>query len=184
MTDSSDFEKTAMPHLDSVFRTAFALCGRHSEAEDLAQATFLKAFGQFASFRPGTNCRAWLMRILRNSWIDRLRHRKVTGSELQIDQIPLAAPESEDQTHWTDAQDILESFADEQIIEALQDLPEAQRLVVFLVDVEQTPLDEVAEILDVAVGTVKSRASRARAKLKTRLMAHAADLGFDGRVKP
>jgi len=184
MTDSSDFEKTAMPHLDSVFRTAFALCGSRDEAEDLVQATYLKACGQFASFRQGTNCRAWLMRILRNSWIDRLRHRKVVGPETQVDKLPLAAPESAEESHWTNAEDILESFADEQIIEALHELPETQRLVVFLVDVEQTPVEEVAEILDVAPGTVKSRASRARAKLKTRLMAHAADLGFDGRVKP
>ena len=183
MTDSSDFETTAIPYLDNVFRTAFALCGRRDEAEDLVQATFLKAFGQFASFRPGTNCRAWLLRILRNNWIDRLRHRKVVGTELQIDQLPVEAPESDEETHWTNAQDILESFADEQIIEALNELPEAQRLVIFLVDVEEMPQEEVAEILEVAVGTVKSRASRARAKLKVRLMAHAADLGFDGRVK-
>ena len=184
MTDSSDFETTAIPYLDSVFRVAFALCGRRDEAEDLVQATFLKAFEQFASFRPGTNCKAWLLRILRNSWIDRLRHRKVVGTELQIDQLPVAAPVSGQETHWTNAQDILNNFADEQIIGALNELPEAQRLVVFLVDVEEMPLDQVAEILDVAVGTVKSRASRARAKLKTHLMAHAADLGFDGRVKP
>ena len=183
MTDSSDFEKTAMPYLDNVFRTALALCGRRSDADDLVQATYLKAFGQFGSFRPGTNCKAWLLRILRNSWIDRLRHRKVVGTEVQIDKLSVAAPESVDQTHWTNAEDIMNSFADEQVIEALHELPEAQRLVIFLVDVEQTPVEEVAEILDIAVGTVKSRASRARAKLKVRLMAHAADLGFDGRVK-
>jgi len=183
MTDSSDFEKIAMPHLDSVFRTAFALCGRRDVADDLVQATYLKAFGQFASFRIGTNCRAWLLRILRNSWIDRLRHRKVVGTELQVDKLPIEAPEPVEETHWTNAEDILESFADEQIIEALGQLPEDQRLTVFLVDVEKTPLEEVAEILDVAVGTIKSRASRARAKLKVLLKAHAVDLGFDGRVK-
>jgi len=183
MTDSSDFEKTAMPYLDNVFRTAFVLCGRREDAEDLTQATFLKAFGQFPSYRPGTNCKAWLMRILRNSWIDRLRHRKVVGPELQVERLPLAAPESDKETHWTNAEDILESFADEQIIDALHELPEAQRLVIFLVDVEQTPVDEVAEILDIAPGTVKSRASRGRAKLKVLLRSHAADLGFDGRVK-
>jgi RNA polymerase sigma-70 factor (ECF subfamily) len=183
MTDSSDFEKIAMPYLDNVFRTAYALCGHRSEADDLTQATYLKALGQFASYSPGTNCKAWLLRILRNSWIDRLRHRKVVGSELQVDQLPLAADESVEDTHWTNAHDILENFADEQIIEALHELPEAQRLVVFLVDVEQTPVEEVAEILEVPVGTVKSRASRARAKLKVLLMDHAADLGFDGRVK-
>jgi RNA polymerase sigma-70 factor, ECF subfamily len=183
MTDSSDFETTAIPYLDNVFRTAYALCGRRSEAEDLVQATYLKALGQFGSFRPGTNCKAWLLRILRNSWIDRLRHRKVVGTELQVEKLPLAAAESVEESHWANPRDILNNFADEQIIEALNELPEAQRLVVFLVDVEEMPLDQVAEILDVAVGTVKSRASRARAKLKTRLMAHAADLGFDGRVK-
>ncbi len=184
MTDSSDFEKIAMPYLDNVFRTALALCGNRHEAEDLTQAAFLKAFGQFASFRPGTNCKAWLMRIVRNGWIDRLRHRKVVGTEVRIDQLPVAAPEPVEETHWTNANDILESFADEQIIEALHELPEAQRLAVFLIDVERMSVEEVAEVLDVAPGTVKSRASRARAKLKVLLKAHAADLGFDGRVKP
>jgi len=183
MTDSSDFEKTALPHLDSVFRTAFALCGKRDQADDLTQAAYLKAFSQFDSFRTGTNCRAWLLRILRNSWIDRLRHKKVVGIELQVDKLPLEAPEPPEESHWTNAEDILESFADEQIIKALKGLPDDQRLTVFLVDVEKTPLEEVAEILDVAVGTVKSRASRARAKLKVLLKAHAADLGFDGRVK-
>ncbi|MCP4378869.1 MAG: sigma-70 family RNA polymerase sigma factor [bacterium] len=183
MTDSSDFERTAIPYLDNVFRTACALCGRRSEADDLVQATYLKAFSQFGSFRTGTNCKAWLIRILRNTWIDRLRHRKVVGTELSVEKLPLAAPEPVEESHWSNPQDILNNFADEQIIEALNELPEDQRLVVFLVDVERMPLEEVAEILEVPVGTVKSRASRARAKLKLRLMAHAADLGYDGRVK-
>jgi len=183
MTQSTDFEKTAMPFLDNVFRTAIVLCGRRDEAEDLVQATFLKAFGQFGSFCPGTNCKAWLLRILRNSWIDRLRHRKVVGPTVQIDDLPLAGPAPADETHWTGAEDVLENFADEQIIAALSDLPDDQRMAIFLVDVEQMSVADAAEVLGVAVGTVKSRTSRARAKLKVRLMAHAADLGFGGRAE-
>lgn len=171
---SQDFEQTALPHLDSVYRAAVALCGRRDEAEDLAQATFLKALERFDTFEPGTNCRAWLLQILRHIWIDKLRHKKVAGTPVPLDEAlvadvapPPGAPG-------------LESFSDEQVIEALKHLPEDQRLTLFLVDVEQLSQAETAQITGVAVGTVKSRASRARSQLRKLLMAYAQDMGFTG----
>lgn len=178
MADRSDFENMAVVYVDAVYRTAFALCGQHAKAEDLAQETFAKALERFDSFRVGTNCRAWLLRILRNTWIDQLRHKKTVGPELVVDEAILAGPEGPDQTVWTNAEDILENFADGDVISAMRQLPDDQRLTVFLVDVEQLSHEEVAEIMDVAVGTVKSRSSRARNNLRNRLLAHARDLGF------
>lgn len=178
MADRSEFENVAMPYLDAVYRTALALCGRRAEAEDLTQDTFTKAMERFDSFRLGTNCKAWLLRILRNTRIDRLRHMKVVGPQVSADEALLPAPAQPEQTVWTNAEDILENFADEDVINAMRQLPDEQRLALFLVDVEQLDHEEVAGIMGVAVGTVKSRTSRARAALRRKLAAHARDLGF------
>ena len=178
MADKDKFESIALPYLDTTYRAAVALCGRVENAEDLVQATYLKALESFDSFRPGTNCRAWLLRILRNTWIDQLRHIQITGPEVQIEQNLLADPPRRQETVWSEANDILENFSDEQVIKALGELPEEQRLTLFLVDVEEFSHEEVAEITDVAVGTVKSRSSRARAALRQKLLSHARRLGF------
>ncbi len=183
MTDRKNFEKLALIHLDNIYRAAIALCRRHAQAEDLTQVTFLKAFERFDSFRPGTNCKAWLMQILRNSWIDNLRHKKVVGTTMTIEESLVAEKPKTEQPTWTNAEDLLENFSDEQIIHALGELPEDQRLTLFLIDVEEMSQEEVAEIMNVAVGTIKSRTSRARAAMKDRLWAHAQDLGLGGRTK-
>jgi len=180
MADRSDFETVAMPNLDAVLRTATALTGRRHEAEDLTQTTFLKALERFDSFRDGTNCKAWLMRILRNLWIDRLRHRKVAGPVASLEEDLLADRPSVEPLDWSDPADMLENFADEEVIAALRKLPDEQRLTLFLIDVEQLSQEEVAEITDAAVGTVKSRTSRAREALRQRLYEHARDLGLAG----
>ncbi len=182
MTQGSDntFESLALGHLDAVYRAALAITGRSELAEDLTQATMLKAIQSFGSFRPGTSCKAWLLQILRNTWIDRLRREGTAGFTLAIDEDLLARSEP-DRTNWTNAADLLENFSDSQVIEALAELGEDQRLALYLVDVEQMSHADVAAILGVAVGTVKSRTGRARALLKARLGRHAKDLGFVGR---
>ncbi len=178
MADRSEFENTAIPYVDAVYRTAFALCGREEKAEDLAQETFAKALERFGSFQLGTNCKAWLLRILRNTWIDELRHMKVVGPQVAINEAVLLEPEHAEETAWTSAADILDNFSDKEVILAMKQLPDEQRLAVFLADVEQLSHEEVAEITDVAVGTVKSRSSRARTALRQILLVHARDLGF------
>ncbi len=178
MADTKDFESEALPHLDAMFRAAVAICRNRQQAEDLVQITYLKALGRFKSFRTGTNCKAWMMRILHNTWIDQLRHRKVTGPSVPADEQLLAEPEKPEQTVWSNAEDIIENFSDEQVISAMKELPDDQRLSLFLTDVEGLSQEEVAGITSVAVGTVKSRTSRARARLRDRLMAHAKNLGF------
>lgn len=180
MADKSEFESIAMGYLDAVYRAAVALCSNREDAEDLVQVTFLKAFERFESFKEGTNCRAWLLSILRNKWIDQVRHKSVVGEVLPIEENIVGEPQQNEETVWSNCRDLLENFSDEQVIRALKELPDEQRLTLFLIDVEQISQKEVAEIMDVAVGTVKSRTSRARSMLKRKLLLHAKEIGFVG----
>jgi len=181
----SAFEAAALPHLDAVYRTALALCGQTHLAEDLAQAAMLKAVQGFASFRPGTDCNAWLLRILRNTWIDWLRHKKVEGVTLSLDAAEFEPAAAENAAGAKSGPgrigDVLEAFSDPEIIRALGRLPEDQRLTLVLIDVEGLSYEEAASIMDVPAGTVKSRASRARLALAERLREYARSMGFGGR---
>ena len=182
-TSSESFEEIALPHLNAVYRAAVAICGRQGEAEDLVQDTFVKAFERFELFEQGTNCKAWLFQILRNAWIDRLRHRKIVGRIMPLDEEIVAETSKDCETVWSNAEDLIENFSDEQIIKALGELPEDQRLTLFLTDVEQLSQKEVAKMTGVAVGTVKSRASRARSELKNKLSSYAKQMGLIGGEK-
>ena len=177
MGPNDDFERTAMVHLTAVYRAAIALCGNQELSEDLVQSTMLKAYERFSSFNKGTNCKAWLLCILRNTWIDHLRKERVKPTALALAEERVAESKIEETT-WSNADDLLENFSDEQVIRALQRLPEDQRLTLYLVDVEQLSQDDIATITEVAVGTVKSRASRARSALKQSLQSYVRDLHF------
>ena len=181
MRTSKRFEQVALPHLDSVYRAAVAICGRPEEAEDLTQATFAKALERFYTLKPGTNCKAWLLQIMRNHWIDRLRRKKTAGHDVPINENLVAVRPEPRKIAWSDADDLLENFSDEQVIEALRRLPEDRRLTLFLIDVEQMKQEQVAEITGVAVGTVKSRTSRARNELRSYLLSYAKEMGYPGR---
>jgi len=159
-----------------------AVCGRSDLAEDLTQATYVKALERFDSLRPGTNCRAWLLRIMRNLWIDRLRRRKKAGTRVPVQETMIVTRPTR-KVAWSDADDLLENFSDEQVIDALRKLPEDRRLTLFLIDVEQMDQRQVAKITGVAVGTVKSRTSRARNELKSHLHSYAEKMGFVGKSR-
>lgn len=178
--NTGSFEKIAMPYVNTVYRTAVAMCGDHAIAEDLTQETYLKAFERFDTFKIDTNCKAWLLSILRNKWIDAMRHRKVAGQVLQLDENIIASNDKENDFQCSNCEEFLENFSDEQVIKALKSLPDEQRFALFLVDVEQLSHEEVAEIMKVPVGTIKSRTSRARTILKTKLFSYAKEMGFTG----
>ncbi len=175
------FEQQALPHLDAIFKAAFGLCGTKATADDLVQTTFCKAWEQFESFAPGTNCKGWLLRILRNAWIDRKRHKsqgETLVSTEEFDELP------EKQTKPDlppDAGSFLEAFADDQVIQALLELPAEWRFTLYLADVEGMSREEIAEITEVPVGTVKSRTARARAELHAKLADYARDMGITER---
>jgi RNA polymerase sigma-70 factor (ECF subfamily) len=180
------FESLAMPLIDAVYRAALALCGRADQADDLVQVTYLKAWENFRSFQEGTNCKAWLMRILRNSRIDQLRRQGLVKFQSLDEEMPLAehpqadlgVPQENTAAAVPDVATMLERFSDQQVIEALGQLPPDQRLALLLADVERMDHQEIADVMEVPVGTVKSRTSRARAALREKLLAHAKDLGF------
>jgi len=174
----SDFEQAALPYLDTVYRTAVALCGRTAEAEDLTQTAFVKAMENFGSFKTGSNIKAWLLTILRHAWIDELRRRKSRSvTVLPVDENMIEAPGAEESA-WTDSHDLVENFSDERVIEALKQLSDDQRLTLFLIDVEGFTQEETAQITGVSVGTVKSRTSRARNGLKQQLSRYASGMGY------
>ncbi len=169
------------PQRAAVLRIAQILARNIHEADDLAQETMIKAFKAVDRFQPGTDAKKWLMTILRNARIDRLRILAATARDISLDQLPLepaeaSAPEGGEAVDVLEnPQDVLNRFADQDIIDALQCLSEEVRWTLLLVDVEELTHDEVATILDVPVGTIKSRTHRGRAMLRRALLPMAKD---------
>jgi RNA polymerase sigma-70 factor (ECF subfamily) len=174
------FYALVWPFRADVLRTARMLTRHHAEADDLAQDTLLKAFAAIDSFREGTDMRAWLMRILRNARIDKLRSKGREAGNVSLEAAEIDPPAGEevggDDDAWNEPQRVLEAFSDHQIIVALRELPEEIRFTLLLVDVQQLEQSEAASILDVPVGTIKSRAHRGRAMLREKLLPHAKEL--------
>ncbi|MEO7142695.1 MAG: sigma-70 family RNA polymerase sigma factor [Bryobacteraceae bacterium] len=155
------FEAEAMPHLNDIFRTAARIVGERSRAEDVAQEVYLQAWKSFHRFEPGSNCRAWLFKILfhcvhhhRRKWL-RFPLLKESGEFLEA--------------NLTAAEPVPEHLTDQQILGALDRLPVDFRAAVLLVDVEEFAYREAAGILSVPVGTVMSRLSRGRKLLREQL---------------
>ncbi len=170
------FEAEAMPHLNDLFRTATRLTGERGQAEDVLQEVYLQAWRSFDRFETGTNCRAWLYKILfhcvshhRRKWF-RLPLLKENEEHLEAN---LAQPES-----------VPEHLTDQEILVALDGIPADFRSVVLLVDVEEFAYKEVAEILGIPIGTVMSRLSRGRGLLRKRLadVARSYGIGKAGQV--
>jgi RNA polymerase sigma-70 factor (ECF subfamily) len=185
------FRELAWPHLATVLRVAQILTGNAADAEDLAQETMLKAFKAIHTLRDGAGAeasvKAWLLAILRNTRIDRLRSAGQKSAPLSLDALDLepVQPGNTDPAGlagagepWEKPQEVLAAFSDQQVIEALQRLPEEIRLTLLLVDVEQLDHHEAADVLRVPVGTIKSRTHRGRAMLRVALAPVARDLGL------
>lgn len=180
------FRRLAWPMMPVVLRTARCLTSKADEAEDLAQETMVKAMRAIDAYQDGTDIRAWLLTILRRTHIDRLRAERSRPRELPLDDATLAGvsddggPGGAYDDQWDEPEALLNRFEDEAVIEAVQSLPEDLRWTLLLVDVEQMQHREAAEVLDVAVGTIKSRTHRGRAMLRDRLYALAASRGWVG----
>jgi len=156
-----EFAAQALPHMDDLFRIALRMTGERARAEDAVQETFLQAWKSFDKFEPGSNCKAWLFKILfysvhhqRRKWF----RFPVAGDSEEILQSVAAADEP-----------IADKLTDEQILGALEALPPDYRAVALLVDVEEFAYREAAQILEVPIGTVMSRLSRARKMLREKL---------------
>lgn len=163
----TEFESAVLPHLEAMARFArFLMRGNRAEAEDLVQDAVLRAFGAYTRFQPGTNLRAWLFRILRNTYVDRLRRH---GRESQLIDRDAEAPETGPAVEEFQSQARRECSAAD-LEAALAELPAELRMVLLLVDGEGLRYDEVAQVMECPVGTVRSRLHRGRRLLRQKLL--------------
>lgn len=188
-----EFEETAMEHIDSLYNMALRLVFNKEEAEDLVQETYLKAYRFFDSFQKGTNIKAWLYKILKNTFINKYRKEIATPGEILYEDLEavnsgLAYKQETDSTGGL--ADTLESkYADfsglleDNVKQALDSLPAEYREAILLSDVEELSYQDIAEIANVPIGTIKSRLNRGRKLLQKKLYEYAKDKGFIKREK-
>jgi RNA polymerase sigma-70 factor (ECF subfamily) len=166
------FEREVLPLLPSLYSAALRMTRNPTDAEDLVQETFLRAYRGFASFQEGTNLRAWMYRILTNTFINSYRKRQrepLTVSEEDVEDWYLYDKLGESGVEPSAEAEVIAGMPDEDVQRALEALPEVFRLAVLLADVEGFSYKEIAEILDIPIGTVMSRLHRGRRALEKAL---------------
>lgn len=173
MADQATFVEDTEPFMRSLYSTALRLSGNRADAEDLVQETYLRAYRSYDRFQAGTNLRAWLFRILTNTQINRYRAKSRRPEEAELDDVEdfyLYRRLRADNKYGQSAEDqLLETFSEAEVVAAVEALPEAYRMAVLLADVEGFSYKEIAEILDIPVGTVMSRLHRGRKSLQKAL---------------
>jgi RNA polymerase sigma-70 factor (ECF subfamily) len=171
------FDDEALPHLDALYRVALRLTADPAQAEDLVQDTMLKAYRSWRQYRPGTNAKGWLLTILRNTFINDYRRRKLEPVAMDLE---AAEPHSllREMADSDPEGSFFDRIVDEKVLEAIDALPTEFREVLVLSDMEGLSYAEIAETLQVPIGTVKSRLFRARRQLQGALYTHAVEMGY------
>lgn len=182
-----DFHREALPHLDALFYAARYMTKDAQAAEDLVQETFLKAFRFFHRYKTGTNCKAWLFRIMTNTHINRQRGKKKELSYIENADVESNhdVPLSETSAFYKNPeQGYLHGLVHDEVKSALNSLPSDFRAAVVLADLQDFSYKEIAEVMDCPIGTVMSRLHRGRKLLQKRLRSHAVEQGIieDDRV--
>jgi RNA polymerase sigma-70 factor (ECF subfamily) len=184
VADQANFERDAMQYAPQLYSAALRMTRNPADAEDVVQETFLKAYRAYHSYTEGTNLKAWLYRILTNTYINKYRKAQRRPSEVELGELQdlylyKRLGEASGASQSAEA-DMLNEFVDTDVIEALESLPETFRFPVLLADVDGFSYKEIAEILDVPIGTVMSRLHRGRKALQKKLWDVAQEHGITG----
>ena len=184
MTTREDFTHDAMQHAPQLFSTAMRMTRNRSDAEDLVQETFIKAWRSFATYQQGTNLRAWLFRIMTNTYINKYNAQQRKPTETELDDVEelflykrLGAVD-QSQLSQSAADQMLSLFTDDEVKKALEELPDQFRIPVLMSDVEGFSYKEIAEILEIPLGTVMSRLHRGRKSMQKMLYEYAKERGL------
>jgi len=177
-----DFNDEIIPHMDALYNFGLRLTADPNDAEDLVQDTIVKAYRFFSSYEKGTNAKAWLFRILKNSYINNYRKKSKKPSEVDYDEVASFYESIRaERTETSDLEDkMFRDLIDDDLSKALNGIPEDFRTVVLLCDVEDFTYEEIANMLDVPIGTIRSRLHRGRNLLKAQLMEYAEERGYTG----
>ena len=184
MTTREDFTHDAMQHAPQLFSTAMSMTRNRSDAEDLVQETFIKAWRSFATYQQGTNLRAWLFRIMTNTYINKYNAQQRKPTETELDDVEelflYKRLGSVDQSQLSQSAEdqMLSLFTDDEVKKALEELPDQFRIPVLMSDVEGFSYKEIAEILEIPLGTVMSRLHRGRKSMQKMLYEYAKERGL------
>lgn len=174
------FEEEAIPHMKILFNYALRMTGDQLEADDLVQDTYMRAFRFFHKFEKGTNCKAWLFRIMKNCYINKYRKNKKEPSKVDYEDVQNFYDSIRDEL--VDPNDlehkVFSNLLDDDVMNALNSLQDDYKTVVILCDLEGLSYEEIAEFLDVPIGTVRSRLHRGRKILQRKLYDYAKSKGF------
>lgn len=190
MADQATFEQEALQHARQLYSAAMRMTRNSADAEDLVQETFLKAYRAFGTFEEGTNLKAWLYRILTNTYINKYRKDSRRPTEVDLGDVEdlymYRRIGTTGEMARTTEDRVLDGLVEADIKKAVEDLPENFRIPVLLADLEGFSYKEIAEILDIPIGTVMSRLHRGRKAMEKALWDYASERGLlpDGAVKP
>jgi RNA polymerase sigma-70 factor (ECF subfamily) len=184
MSAQEQFTSDAMQYAPQLFSTALRMTRSRSDAEDLVQETYIKGWRSFHTFQEGTNLRAWLFRIMTNTYINKYNAQKRKGTEVELDDVEelflYKRLGSIDQSQLSSSAEdqMLELFTDDEVKSALEDLPEDFRIPVLLSDVDGFSYKEISEMLEIPIGTVMSRLHRGRKAMQKMLYEYARERGL------
>lgn len=175
------FETELLPHIDALHTFAYHLAFNEEDAKDLVQETFLKSYRALDSYEPGTNAKAWLFKILKNAYINHYRRKARRPTQVDYeDYIGYQDLEEGSTVEFFDLrEEIFDNLIGDEVTSAVNSLPVNFRAVVLLCDVEGFTYEEIARIIDIPIGTVRSRLHRARNMLKEKLASYASQLGYE-----
>lgn len=176
----ADFEAEAIPHMSSLYNFALNMTGDSDDANDLVRETYLKPFRFFDKFEKGTNCKAWLFSIMKNTYIN--KYRKQSREPAKVDYEEIENFYENIKASHTDAahleKELMANLLDDEVTEAIALLPDSFKTVIILCDIEGLTYEEIADFIDCPIGTVRSRLHRARKNIFTKLYKYASDKGY------